>query len=74
VSLWDSPVGIETEHGDRLRNLKALSPHEFREAYAARLVTHCEHGRIRTAHCPWCYVQTPAYRQSLADAMRTTLD
>ena len=75
MGLWDGhnagdPKALE----DAMRDFKPLSPEAFKRAWAAHLVTHCEHGKLRTEHCPWCYVQTAAYRQSLADAMWTILD
>ena len=57
-----------------LAKVKALSPAKLRKALAAHLVTHCNHGTPRTEHCPWCYIDTPAYKQALADAMWTVLD
>jgi len=75
MGLWDKPKpGALRELEAAMRGLKALSPEEFKKARAAHLVTHCEHGALRTNHCPWCYIATPAYRQSLADAMWTKLD
>ena len=75
-SLWDP--GPREEWAPELErmfaNLKLPTPGEFKKAWAAHLVTHCEHGKPRAEHCPWCYVQTAAYRQSLADAMWTILD
>jgi predicted nucleic acid-binding Zn-ribbon protein len=43
-------------------------------ALAAKLVTHCEHGRPRDEHCQWCHIQTAEYRQALVDGMWTLLD
>jgi hypothetical protein len=57
-----------------VRALKRFAPGELRKALAEHLITHCEHGSPRTQHCPWCYIKTPAYKQSLADAMWTVLD
>jgi len=75
MSLWDGiRSGDRTELEAALRDMKPLSPEEFKKEWEAHLVTHCEHGNPRGEHCPWCYVQTPAYRQSLADAMWTVLD
>ena len=52
---------------------KALSPAKLKKALTAHLVTHCEHGTLRTEHCPWCHIDTPEYRRTLADAMWTVL-
>lgn len=72
MGLWDS--SLPGASLPALPEFKALSAEEFKEEWAKHLVTHCEHGNPRTAHCPWCYIQTPAYRQSLADAMWHVLD
>jgi hypothetical protein len=74
MGLWDKPKRISPELAATLRNLKLPSPEELAKALAEHLKTHCEHGNPRGEHCPWCYIQTPAYRQSLADAMWTRLD
>lgn len=57
-----------------LSKVRALSPAKLRKALAAHLVTHCKHGTLRTEHCPWCHIDTPAYKQALADAMWHLLD
>ena len=74
MGLWDGKPGDPKALEDAMRNFKPLSAEEFKKAWAEHLVTHCEHGQPRGEHCPWCYVQTPAYRQSLADAMWTIID
>jgi hypothetical protein len=74
MGLWDGQRGDPKALEDAFRNLKPLSADEFAKARAAHLVSHCEHGALRTEHCPWCYIDTPAYKQSLADAMWTILD
>jgi hypothetical protein len=75
MSLWDShKVTDPKEEDEALSKIRALSPEQLKAEREAHLVTHCEHGTLRTAHCPWCHVQTPAYRQALADAMWTVLD
>lgn len=75
MGLWDSHnQGDSKALEAALRNVKSLSTEEFKKAWAEHLVTYCEHGTLRTEHCPWCYIQTPAYQQSLADAMWTILD
>ena len=64
-----------TDELDRLLGaVKQLDPAELRKVLADHLKTHCKHGTLRTEHCPWCAIDTPAYRQALADAMRTVLD
>ena len=30
----------------------------------------CAHGKKLTEHCPWCYVQTSEYKDSLAQTLR----
>ena len=74
MGLWDNPKVDEKGLDRILGDVKALSPSALRKALAAHLVTHCKHGTPRTDHCPWCYIDTPAYRQALADAMWTVLD
>jgi hypothetical protein len=77
MGLWDNPKPIGPELDALLTAaLKANlpSPEELRKAWEAHLVTHCEHGHARTEHCPWCHVQTSAYKQALADGMWTILD
>jgi hypothetical protein len=74
MSLWDNPQPISQELSALLDGIKVLSPEEFKAAWKARLVTHCEHGTERTKHCAWCYIKTAAYRQTLVDAMRIVLD
>ena len=56
-----------------LAKVRRLSPAKLKKALADHLVTHCEHGTLRTEHCPWCYIDTPAYKRALADAMWTVL-
>jgi hypothetical protein len=73
MGLWDGQRGDKTALEEAFRDFTPLSPEEFAKAWADHLVTNCEHGTLRTEHCPWCYVQTAAYRQALADAMRTVL-
>ena len=74
MGLWDGQRSDPKALEDALRDLKPLSAEAFKKAWTEHLVTHCEHGTLRTEHCPWCYIQTPAYRQALADAMWTILD
>jgi len=74
MGLWDGQRDDPKVLEDALRNLKLLSVEEFKKAWAQHLVSHCEHGTPRAEHCSWCYVQTPAYRQALADSMWTVLD
>jgi hypothetical protein len=75
MGLWDNPKPIKQTTLDALlRDAKPLSPKAFKRAWDAHLVTHCKHGKLRTEHCPWCYVGTAAYRQSLADVMWDVLD
>jgi hypothetical protein len=57
-----------------LGKVKALSPAALKKARAEHRLTHCKHGRVLTAHCPWCYIGTAEYKQALADGMRTVLD
>jgi hypothetical protein len=65
VSLWDNPkIGPSP-----LPEIKPLSAKCLAEALRERRKTHCVHGKPHGEHCPWCYVQTDEYRQSVARAM-----
>ena len=74
MSLWDPPKKKDEKMDRALRDMKPISPAALKRAIAKALVTHCKHGTLRTEHCPWCYIETPAYRQSLAKAMWDVLD
>jgi hypothetical protein len=76
MGLWNTPQRMTPELDALLSDVKANlpSPEDFNRRWAEYLKTHCEHGALLTDHCPWCYIQTPAYRQSLANGMWTMLD
>jgi len=74
MGLWDHHKKVDGELERLLADMKPLSVDDLKKALAAHLVTHCKHGTLRTEHCPWCHIDTPAYRQALADAMWDVLD
>jgi len=34
----------------------------------------CAHGKRLTEHCPWCYVETQEYKDSLVESLRRRVD
>jgi hypothetical protein len=54
---------------EAIARIRALSPEAVARGLAERRVTHCEHGKPRAQHCPWCYVQTWEYKQSVFELM-----
>lgn len=68
MGLWDNPKRMTPEEDAALTAMlkdNLPSPEEVARRWAEHLKTHCEHGHLRTDHCPWCYVQTPEYKSPI---------